>query len=205
MTELEKMLAGKIYDAGHPKLVALRVKAHNLCKKYNDTFEDETEKRAAILDELLPDKKGPLFLQGPIFFDYGIFTSFGKNFYANYNFCVLDCNRITIGDDVMIGTNCSLIAPVHPMRYQDRTRTHKEDGTRFAPEFSRPVVIGDNCWLASNVTVTGGVHIGNGCVIGAGSVVVNDIPDNSFAAGVPCRRIREITGLDAIQQKKELW
>lgn len=205
MTEEEKMLAGKIYDSGDAELAARRAIAHNLSKKYSDTFEGETEKRAAILNELLPNRKGTSFLQGPIFFDYGTYISFGKNFWANYNFTVLDNNKITIGDNVAIGMNCSLITSQHPMRYQDRNMTIREDGSLYSPEFTRPIIIEDNCWIASNVTIIGGVHIGNGCVIGAGSVVTKDIPDNSFAAGVPCRVIRKITEQDAIKMKKELW
>ena len=205
MTEKEKMLAGKIYDAGNSELAAIRTKAHNLCKKYNNTFEDEAKKRTAIINELLPNKSNSAYFQGPIFFDYGMNTSLGENFYANYNFTVLDCAKITIGNDVMIGVNCSLVTPIHPMRWQDRNISYMENGAMLLHEYSKPITIGDNCWLASNVTVIGGVCIGNGSVIGAGSVVTKDIPNNSFAVGVPCKVVREITEQDAIKLKKELW
>lgn len=205
MTELEKMLAGKIYNAADPALAVFRRTAHRLCKAYNDTPEDEEDKRAAILDELLPGHGRGAYLQGPVFFDYGFNTRVGLAFYANYNFTVLDTCPVTIGDNVMIGPNCSLVTPVHPMRWQERNFFTAADGSIAEHEYARPIQIGDNCWLASNVTVTGGVRIGNGCVIGAGSVVTRDIPDNTFAAGNPCRVIRAITEQDAVSLKKELW
>lgn len=205
MTEKEKMLAGKIYNPSDKELASLRLQAHKLSKMYNDTFEDEEEKREQILKELVPNRKKGVFLQGPVQFDYGVFTSIGKNFYANFNFTVLDCCPVKIGDNVMIGPNVSIMTPVHPLRYQDRNLKEKADGTLYDDEYAKPITIGDNCWIASCVTVTGGVTIGDGCVIGAGSVVTRDIPANSFAAGNPCRVIREITEADAIALKKELF
>lgn len=205
MTEKEKMLAGKIYNPSDKELASLRLQAHKLSKMYNDTFEDEEEKREQILKELVPNRKKGAFLQGPVQFDYGVFTSIGKNFYANFNFTVLDCCPVKIGDNVMIGPNVSIMTPVHPLRYQDRNMKEKADGTLYDDEYAKPITIGNNCWIASCVTVTGGVTIGDGCVIGAGSVVTRDIPANSFAAGNPCRVIREITEADAIALKKELF
>lgn len=205
MTEKEKMLAGKIYNPSDKELAALRLQAHKLSKMYNDTFEDEEEKREQILKELVPNRKKGAFLQGPVQFDYGVFTSIGKNFYANFNFTVLDCCPVKIGDNVMIGPNVSIMTPVHPLRYQDRNLKEKADGTLYDDEYAKPITIGNNCWIASCVTVTGGVTIGDGCVIGAGSVVTRDIPANSFAVGNPCRVIREITEADAIALKKELF
>lgn len=205
MTEKEKMLAGKIYNPSDKELASLRLQAHKLSKMYNDTFEDEEEKREQILKELVPNRKKGVFLQGPVQFDYGVFTSIGKNFYANFNFTVLDCCPVKIGDNVMIGPNVSIMTPVHPLRYQDRNLKEKADGTLYDDEYAKPITIGNNCWIASCVTVTGGVTIGDGCVIGAGSVVTRDIPANSFAAGNPCRVIREITEADAIALIKELF
>lgn len=205
MTEKEKMLAGKIYNPSDKELASLRLQAHKLSKMYNDTFEDEEEKREQILKELVPNRKKGVFLQGPVQFDYGVFTSIGKNFYANFNFTVLDCCPVKIGDNVMIGPNVSIMTPVHPLRYQDRNMKEKADGTLYDDEYAKPITIGNNCWIASCVTVTGGVTIGDGCVIGAGSVVTRDIPANSFAAGNPCRVIREITEADAIALIKELF
>ncbi len=205
MTETEKMLAGKIYDPSDIALLERREWAHAFCRRYNGTDETDIKKRRKILDKLLPNRGEGTYLQGPVFFDYGIYFKTGKNFYANFNLTVLDCCPVTVGDDVFIGPNCSLVTPVHPLRWQDRNVRFKEEGTPFDYEYAKPIEIGSNCWLASNVTVCGGVKIGSGCVIGAGSVVTRDIPENSFAAGNPCKVIRKITEEDAIELKKELY
>ena len=205
MSEKEKMLAGKIYDPSDEGLALRRSETHKLCKRYNDTTEDEAEKRTEILNQLLPNKGKGAYLQGPVYFDYGVFTSIGKNFYANFNLTILDCCKVTIGDDVLIGPNVSIVTPVHPLCYQDRNMRVKKDGTVFDYEYAKSIIIGNNCWIASNVTIIGGVHIGNGCVIGAGSVVTRDIPDNSLAVGNPCKVIREITEKDGIELRKDLF
>ena len=205
MTEKEKMLAGKLYDTGDGELLRLRAKAHRLCREYNDTFEEEQDRRRAILDQLVPERGENAYFQGPLYFDYGIFLKTGRNFYANFNLTVLDCGPVDIGDNVMLGPNCTLVTPVHPLRYPDRNIRLRENGEAYDLEYARPIAIGNNCWLASNVTVIGGVKIGDGCVIGAGSVVTKDIPTNSLATGNPCRVIREITEADAIALRKELF
>ncbi len=196
MTELEKMTAGKVYDPSDRELVKLRAEAHKLCAKYSATLETDDKKRAKILKKLLPNAAEGAYLQGPVYFDYGVNIKIGKNFYANFNFTVLDCCPVEIGDDVFVGCGVSLLTPVHPMRWQQRNARKKDDGTVFDYEYAKPIKIGNNCWLAGNVTVIGGVNIGDGCVIGAGSVVTRDIPPDSLAVGNPCRVIRKITEKD---------
>ena len=196
MTEKEKMLAGKIYDSSDKELAELRAKAHKLSQQYSSLYEDD-ERRNAILDELLPDHGEGFFLQGPVYFDYGVFTKFGSGCYANFNLTVLDTCPVTIGDNVFFGPNCTIATPVHPFRWQERNMKKKSDGTVYDDEYGKPITIHSNCWIASNVVITGGVTIGEGCVIGAGSVVTRDIPPNSLAAGNPCRVIREITEEDS--------
>lgn len=205
MTELEKMLAGKIYDGSQKDIYKLRLTAHKLCKDYNDTYEDQTKKRAKILKKLLPNIGEGTYIQGPIQFDYGVFTTMGKRCYVNFNWTVLDVCPVTIGDDVFIGPNCAIMTPVHPLLPHERNIKTRVDGGAYDDEYAKPIKIGSNCWLASNVTVCAGVTIGEGCVIGAGSVVTRDIPSGVFAAGNPCRVIRKITEGDSIYLKKELW
>ena len=205
MNENEKMLAGKLYDPSCDGLDVKRAKAHALCTEYNATFETETEKRAAILKELLPNAASGCYVQGPIFCDYGEYLYIGENFYANFNFTALDCAPIRIGKNAFFGPNVTIVTPVHPFRWQDRNMRKKPNGAPYDLEYAKPIEIGDNCWLASNVVVIGGVKIGNGCVIGAGSVVTRDIPDNSLAVGNPARVVRKITDADAVELKKELY
>ena len=205
MTETEKMLAGKLYDPTDPELTKQRITAHRLSQVYNSTFEDETEKRADILRQLLPHMGKGCGFQGPIQFDYGIYTTVGTGSFANFNFTVLDCCPVTIGNNVFFGPNCSLMPPMHPLLPQERIIRRREDGTLYDLEYAKPITIEDDCWIAANVVVCGGVTIGRGCVIGAGSVVTRDIPAGSLAAGNPCRVIRPISGADSVELKRELF
>lgn len=205
MNEKEKMLAGKIYDPSDKTLTDLRVKAHKLSQQYNNTTEDEDILRTKILNELLPSHGKGLSLQGPIYFDYGVFTTFGENCYANFNLTVLDTCPVNIGDNVYFGPNCTIATPVHPFRWQERNMKYKADGSAYDDEYGKPITIGPNCWIASNVVIAAGVTIGEGCVIGAGSIVTRNIPPNSLAVGNPCRVIREITEKDSLKYFPELF
>ena len=203
MTEKEKMLAGMIYDPADDELQRMRTCAHKLCNAYNK-LEETSKKRQSILAKLLPHGNGA-YLQGPIYFDYGHFTTFGKNCYANFNLTILDCCPVKIGDNVFIGTGVSIVTPVHPLLPTERNMYVNDKGVMTDKEYAKPITIGSNCWIASNVTVCGGVTIGEGCVIGAGSVVTRDIPAGTFAVGNPCRVIRKLTESDSIVLKKNLW
>lgn len=203
MTEKEKALAGLIYQYGDEELCRLRKKAHRLCLEYNK-LEEDNPRRKEIIDELIPNNNNA-YLQGPIQIDYGCFTRFGKNCYANFNLVILDSAMVEIGDNVFIGPNVSIVTPIHPLLSKERNSYQREDGTITTIEYSKGVKIHSNCWIASNVTICGGVHIGEGSVIGAGSVVTRDIAPHSFAAGNPCNVIRKIDENDSVYLKKELW
>ena len=112
MTEKEKMLLGKLYDPTDKELSKLRSTAHDLSLQYNALPEGKEKKRASILRKLLPSAGENLYLQGPIYFDYGHFTKFGKNCYANFNFTVLDCAPVEIGNDCWIAGNVVIIGGV---------------------------------------------------------------------------------------------
>ncbi|MBQ2677195.1 MAG: sugar O-acetyltransferase [Clostridia bacterium] len=199
MTEKEKMLAGMLYDPSDPELVELLIKARKLSRQYNQTDEDETEKRTAILRDLLPNTPHLPSLQAPVYFDYGANTYFGKFSGTNFNFTCLDVCPVHIGDNVMIGPNVTLATPMHPLLPEERNVRQREDGSYYNLEYAKPITIENDCWLASNVVVCGGVTIGEGSVIGAGSVVTRDIPPYSLAVGNPCRVIRKITEEDKMQ------
>ena len=206
MTEREKMFAGLIFDPFSEGMPEERTKAHRLCKLYNDTFDTETEKRKEILDELLPKRGENVYIQGPIYFDFGTNITIGKDSFANFNFTVLDEGKVNIGESVFIGPNVSMMTAMHPLCYQDRNSFFNEKtGCVTNLEYTGAITVGDNCWIAANVTICGGVTIGEGSVIGAGSVVTKDIPANSLAVGNPCRVIRQITEADRLSNTPELF
>ena len=144
------------------------------------------------------------FMQGPVFFHYGKHTKIGKRCFFNYNLTIQDDAPVVIGDDNNFGPNVTIVTPVHPMLPDERRVILDRDGTPRHLCYARPVTIGNDCWLGANVVVCPGVTIGDGCVIGAGSVVTRSIPPNSFAAGNPCRVIRELSETDSMQYKPEI-
>ncbi len=198
MTEFEKMVAGELYDPTDPELDRLRLKARKLSRRYNQTDEDEPEKLEQLLGELLSNSSSLPMLQAPVYFDYGCNTRFGKFCSANFNFTCLDVCPITIGDNVLIGPGVTLAAPMHPLLPEERNVRQKEDGSYYDLEYARPITIEDDCWLGAGVIVCGGVTIGKGSVIGAGSIVTRNIPAHVLAAGNPCRVIRELTDSDSM-------
>ena len=198
MTEQEKMLRGMLYDPSDRQLAALRLKAHRLWQEYNALAETDP-RREEILKELIPNRGPDVFLAGPIYIDYGLFTSFGARCYANFNFTVLDTCPVTIGDDVMFGPNCALLTPLHPLLPQQRNLRRREDGSLYDLEYGAPITVESDCWIASDVKILGGVTIGRGTVIGAGSVVTHSIPAGVLAAGNPCRVIRPLTEEDLLE------
>lgn len=115
MTEEQKIFAGKLFCPGDPALRALKLKAHNLCTRYNATFEDETEIRTVLLSELFGSLGAGSFLQGPIYVHYGCHTTIGDRFFGNFNLTIQDDARVTIGNDCNFGPGATIVTPVHPM------------------------------------------------------------------------------------------
>ena len=204
MNEEEKIQAGILFCPADPQLRAFKLKAHNLNVDYNQTHEDETEKRARILSELIGEFGEGGFIQGPIAFHYGKHTRIGKKFFANFNLTIQDDAEVTIGDNCMFGPNVTIVTPLHPMLADERKAMLTASGEEKALCYAKPVHIGSGCWFGASVTVCPGVTIGDRCVIGAGSVVTRDIPSDSFAAGVPCKVVRAITEQDSMKNKPEI-
>lgn len=204
MTEEERILSGLLFCPGDPTLKAIKLRTHNLCTQYNRLFEDEADQRAAILREIFASLGEGSFLQGPIAIHYGCHTRIGARFFGNFNLTIQDDAPVTIGDDVNFGPNVTIVTPIHPMLPEERKRLLDPRGAVKRMCYAKPVKIGSDCWFGANVVVCPGVTIGDGCVIGAGSVVTRDIPPLSFAAGNPCRVIREITEADSVRYKEEI-
>ena len=204
MREEEKIKAGILFCPADPELVSMKLKTHNLNVDYNKTYEDEYEKRDAILKEIFGEFGSGSRIQGPIAIHYGVHTKIGKNVFANFNLTIQDDAEVTIGDHCNFGPNVTIVTPVHPMLASERREMLSADGTKKHLCYARPVHIGSDCWFGASVTVCPGVTIGDRCVIGAGSVVTRDIPSDSFAAGVPCQVIRKITEADSMICKPEI-
>lgn len=203
MREYDKMIRGELYNPADEELTAMRRRVRRLFYQYNNSEEDEQEKRAALLRRIFGGHGERLYCEPPIRFDYGINTTVGEDFFSNFNLTVLDVAQVKIGRQCFIGPNVSIVTPVHPLLACDRNMRPDGKGGTFDYEYARPITIEDNVWLASNVTVCGGVTIGHDTVIGAGSVVTKDIPAGVFAAGNPCRVIRPISEKDKMKLPKE--
>ena len=202
--EEERIFQGIVFCPGDPELVALKLRTHNLNVDYNNTYGDEYEKRAAILGEILGEMGEGTRIQGPIAFHYGKHTKIGRNFFGNFNLTIQDDGEVTIGDRCNFGPNVTIVTPIHPMVPEERNALLGPDGKPKRLCYAKPVHIGSDVWLGANVVVCPGVTIGDGCVIGAGAVVTRDVPPRTFAAGNPCRVIREITEQDSMAHKPEI-
>jgi maltose O-acetyltransferase len=182
-SEREKMLAGDLYDPFDPDLVARRNRARDLCQTLNATREAQTELRRALLRDLFGAGGDTVWMQPPFYCDYGENIHLGERVFFNFNCVVLDVCRVTIGDFTLFGPAVQVYTPLHPMNAAERRRA----------EFGKPVTIGSDVWVGGGALILPGVSIGDRAVIGAGSVVTRDVPAGVFAAGNPCRVIREIT------------
>jgi maltose O-acetyltransferase len=176
------MLAGELYDALDPELTAARTRARELCQSLNATSETEQDARRRILMELIGKGGDTVWMQPPFYCDYGSNIELGERVFFNFNCIVLDVCAVRIGDYTMFGPAVQIYTPMHPLDAELRRKQ----------EYGKPVEIGSDVWVGGGALILPGVRIGSGAVIGAGSVVTRDVPGGVFAAGNPCRVIREI-------------
>lgn len=181
-TEREKMLGGALYDAADPELVAARLRARQLLRRFNDTFGRNKGERAQLLAELI-GQDTDAWIEPPFYCDYGTNIRLGRGVYANFNCTVLDVALVEIGDRTLLGPGVQIYTASHPLSAAQR---------RSGLESGQPIRIGDDCWIGGGVIICPGVTIGARSVIGAGSVVTRDLPEDSLAAGNPCRVVRSL-------------
>ena len=184
MSEKEKMINGEFYrPLEDEELTKDRVRVKDLCFKYNSLSSSMEKERTELIKQIFGKTGKQICVESNFFCDYGYNIEVGENFYINHNCVILDCAKVTFGDNVLIGPNCSFYTPIHPMDAKTRNT--------FI-ERAEPITVGNNVWFGGNVIVLPGVTIGDNAVIGAGSVVVKDIPANMLAVGNPCKPIKEI-------------
>lgn len=187
MNQKERMLAELPYKAWMDGLAEERMENKRRIYEFNLCPPQETEKIERLIRSILGKAGTNITILAPFHCDYGKNIEVGDNFYANYNCIILDVGKVIIGDNVMIGPNVSILTAGHPVHPDIRNSGY---------EYGIGISIGNSVWIGGNTVINPGVHIGNNAVIGSGSVVIKDIPDNVVAAGNPCRVLRMISEED---------
>lgn len=179
----EKMLAGELYVADDPQLYAAHLRAQAILARFNATPVDAVDERRAMLADLFARFGDGAVLKPTLRCDYGFNISIGERTFINFDCVLLDCNRIVIGNEVQFAPGVHVYTATHPLDAKQR---------RSGVEYALPVVIGDGAWLGGGAIVCPGVTIGENTVVGAGSVVVRNLPSNVLAVGNPCRVVRQL-------------
>jgi acetyltransferase-like isoleucine patch superfamily enzyme len=187
-TARELQEEGLLYDVFEQELTDIKDKTYGLVSELSRVSHFDTEYVMSLVRKIVAKIGQDSYIVPPFRCDYGDHVFIGNNTYINYNCCFLDSAKVTIGDYVYMGPNCNIFTPCHPIHHELR----KEKVT----EYALPVTVGSHSWIGGDVVITPGVTIGENCVIGAGSVVTKDIPDNSIAVGNPCKVIRQINDKD---------
>lgn len=195
MSMKERMLRGKLYIPEGPEIIQDYQRAKKLTREINSCTEEEENKKNALFRQLFGRIGKEFWIQAPFHCDYGCHTFIGDYFVANYDVIMIDVCDITIGDHVLLGPRVGIYTALHPIDAVIRNRRY---------EAGKPVAIGDSVWIGANAIINPGVTIGDNVVIGAGSVVTKDIPSGVVAAGVPCRKLRDITDEDHTYWKERL-
>ena len=182
-TEKQKMLAGELYNSTDTELNAEREVVSRLLRQYNTTTEDEENRRLQILQQLFGQVSNQVQIIPPFYCDYGKNIYAGSGLFMNYGCVILDCNTVRIGENVLCAPYVQIYTAYHPIDPTIRLT---------GKELASPIEIGNNVWIGGNAIICPGVTIGDNTTIGAGSVVVKNIPANVVAAGNPCRIIRNL-------------
>ena len=184
MTEKEKRDNQELYDGNYnEEMLKEREKAKDLCFEYNLIKPSNRKEREQLIKKIFAKTGENILVESSFQCDYGYNIFVGENFYMNHNGVILDAAKVEFGDNVFIAPNCGFYTAGHPIDVGQRNK---------GLEYAKPIKVGDNVWIGGNVVVLPGVTIGNNCVIGAGSIVVKNIPDNSIAVGNPCKVIKQI-------------
>lgn len=184
LNQKKKMLNGKYYYPGFDFALFLEKQAcKRLCYQYNNTSPENIRLRSNIMTKILAKSGKNFLIEQPFMCDYGYNIEIGENFCSSHNLLILDPAKVIFGDNVFVGPNCGFYTSIHPINSKQR---------KVGLEKAKPIVVGNNVWFGGNVVVLPGVTIGDNAVIGAGSIVSNDIPPNTLSVGTPCKVIKSI-------------
>ncbi len=187
---IEKLHTGELYLPGDKEILKEQLQCLDKLYEFNMTRPSELEKREKMLSEMFAEIGSDCYIEPPLRTNWGgRHVHFGKNVYANFNLTLVDDTHIYVGDYTKFGPNVVIATAGHPILPELREKAY---------QYNAPVHIGKNCWLGSGVIVLPGIKIGDNVVIGAGSVVTKDLPDNVVAVGNPCRVLRTINEQDKI-------
>lgn len=183
MTEKEKMIKGLPFNPYDKELIKGKLNARRLIREITAIPEDKERQRKHFFRELFAETGKSFYIENPFICDYGFNIHWGENAYANFGCIILDAAPVYVGKNVMMAPGVKILTATHPLEYEARNT---------GIEFAEPIHIGDNVWLGGGVIINPGVTIGNNSVIGSGSIVIKDIPENVVAVGNPCEVLKNI-------------
>lgn len=182
-TEWQKMVSGEIYDATNQEFLDKLVATREIIYKFNSLLPSDIDGQKDVLRNLLGSVGEPFHFNQPFRCDYGCNIHIGDNFFANFNFTILDEAEVRIGNNVFVGPNVSIYTACHPLDAELRNT---------AVEWAESVTIGNNVWIGGSAVILPGVTIGNNVVVGAGAVVTKDVPSDCVVAGNPAKIIKQL-------------
>lgn len=181
--EKQKMLRGLMYNPFDQELAKERYRARILFQEINSLNEDSISMRKQLFKKLLGPTERDFWIEPPFYCDYGYNIQLGNKVFINFNCCILDVMKVTIGENSMLGPNVQIYTATHPMKADERISGY---------EYAKPINIGNKVWIGGNATICPGVTIGDGAVVGAGAVVTKDVAPNTFVGGNPSKFIKNI-------------
>lgn len=192
-SEIEKCLDGELFNSAAPEILKVISKSRTLTNTYNTLNPKKQKKKNKILKKLLGSIGQNVSIDTPFYCDYGKHIEIGNNVIIGMNCTFVDCNKITIEDNVLIASNVQIYTSTHDTNAKKRLNPNwKKENLPFFRTFALPVKIHNNVWIGGGVIILPGVEIGENSVIGAGSIVNKPIPSNSIAVGNPCKVIGKL-------------
>lgn len=180
----EKMHTGELYLPGDEQIMQEQLQCLDKLYDFNNTRPTQMQKRTQLLKEMFAEIGDGCYIEPPFHANFGgKHIHFGKNVYCNFGVTMVDDTHIYVGDNTMFAPYVTVATAAHPILPALREKAY---------QYNMPVKIGKNCWLGAGVIVLPGITIGDNVVVGAGSVVTKDLPDNVVAVGNPCKVLRPI-------------